>query len=289
VWFGLVSALFSAVCYGVSSTMQAIAARATADDRQGVDPRLMIRLLGQWRYLAGLGLDLVGLVAQVTALRVLPLFLVQAAQAAAVPVTALLAVRIFHARLSALEWGAIGLVCAGLSLLGAAAKSEGAGHVGIAVHWGLLIAAGLLLLLGLAGGSLPDPARGVALGLVSGLGFGALGIAVRIIPSLAPADLIRDPATYAVILAGITGAWFYASALQRGSVVSATAMNLLGETVPPALIGVLLLGDETRAGWTPAGVAGFVLALAGAVVLARFGQIETAAPRAAMAGAGDDD
>jgi drug/metabolite transporter (DMT)-like permease len=286
VWFGLVSALFSAVCYGCASTLQAIAARATADDRRGVDPRLLVRLLGQWRYLAGLALDLTGLVAQVTALRTLPLFLVQACQAAAIPVTALLAVRVFRARLSAVEWTAIALVCAGLSLLGAAARSEGAGHGPGAAHWVLLAATVVLLLLGLAAGQLPGRARDVALGLISGLGFGAVGIAARIIPSLAPLDLLRDPATYAVVVAGITGAWFYASALQRGGVVAATAMNLLGETIPPALVGVLLLGDETRPGWTPAGAAGFVLALAGAVVLARFGQIETAAPpRAAATGA----
>jgi drug/metabolite transporter (DMT)-like permease len=274
VWFGLVCALIAAVCYGVGSTMQAVAAQATRDDRQGVDPRLLIRLLGQWRYLVGIGMDILGFVAQITALRMLPLFLVQATMAASIAVTAILATRLFHVRLSRAEWSAVALVCAGLAMLGAAAESEGTGHVGTGFHWGLLVCGALLGVLGIAAGRLPDPARTAALGLIAGLGFGTLGTAVRVLPDLSPATLLHDPATYTVVVAGILASWFYAAALQRGGVVAATAMMLIGETVPPSAIGVLLLGDHTRPGWVPVAVAGFVVAVAGALTLARFGEIE---------------
>jgi drug/metabolite transporter (DMT)-like permease len=270
----MLCALVAAICYGVASTMQAVAARGTRDDRQGVDPRLLIRLLGQWRYLSSLGLDVIGLVAQVNALRTLPLFLVQAAMAASIAVTALLATRWFGIRLSRTEWASVAVVCAGLAMLGAAAQSEGAGHGGHAFHWGLLAAAVALAGLGVAAGRLPDPARTAVLGLISGLGFGTLGTSIRVVPDLAPLTLIHDPATYAAIVAGILAGWFYASALQRGGVVAATAMMLIGETVPPALIGIVLLGDHTRPGWAPVAIGGFVIALAGAVVLARFGEIK---------------
>lgn len=280
----MVCALFSAVCYGVASAVQAVAARSTQDDGGGVDPRLLFRLLRQWRYLASLGLDIVGLVAQVTALRILPLFLVQAAMAASIAVTALIATRWFGMRLSRPEWASVAVVCAGLVLLGAAAASEGTGHGSTGFHWGLLVFAFLLALLGIGAGRLADPARTAALGLISGLGFGALGTSIRVLPTLVPTELVRDPAIYAAIVAGILAGWFYAAALQRGGVVAATAMMLIGETVPPSGIGVLLLGDHTRPGWVPVAAAGFVVALAGALVLARFGEITQPQARAEVVG-----
>lgn len=274
----MLCALFAAICYGVASMIQAVAAKATRDDRAGVDPRLLIRLLGQWRYLLSLVLDVVGLVAQVTALRSLPLFLVQAAMAASIVVTALLAMRVFGIRLSRLEWASVAVVCAGLAMLGSAAESEGGGHGSHHFHYVLLAAALTLAVLGIAAGRLPDPARTAVLGLVSGLGFGTLGTSIRVLPNLAPAALITAPATYAAIIAGILAGWFYAAALQRGGVVAATAMMLIGETVPPSLVGVILLGDHTRPGWVPVAVAGFAVALAGALVLARFGEIKQPSP-----------
>lgn len=269
----MLCAVFAAVCYGVASAMQAVAARGTRDDRQGVDPRLLFRLLGQWRYLLSLALDVIGLVAQVTALRSLPLFLVQAAMAASIVVTALLAIRWFGMRLSGPEWASVVVVCAGLAMLGAAAQSEGAGHGSRAFHYALLIAALALAVLGGAAGRLPDPARTAALGLASGLGFGAMGTSIRVLPSLSLGSLITDPATYAAVVAGVLAGLFLASALQRGNVVAATAMMLIGETVPPSVVGVVLLGDHTRPGWVPVALAGFAIALAGALVLARFGEI----------------
>lgn len=282
----MVCALFAATCYGVAASMQAVAARGTRDDRQGIDPRLLFRLLGQWRYLLSLVLDVIGLVAQVTALRSLPLFLVQAAMAASIVVTALLAIRWFGMRMSAPEWGAVAVVCVGLAMLGAAAQSEGAKHGSDALHWGLLAAALFLAALGMAAGRLPDGPRTALLGLISGLGFGTMGICIRVLPSLDPVDLIRDPATYAAIIAGVQAGLFLAAALQRGGVVAATAMMLIGETVPPSAVGVILLGDHTRPGWAPVAAAGFVIAVAGAVVLARFGDLEKGSPAQPQPAAG---
>jgi uncharacterized membrane protein YdcZ (DUF606 family) len=65
---------------------------------------------------------------------------------------------------------------------------------------------------------------------------------------------------------------FFTTALQRGSVTTTTAAVVVAETLMPALIGVFLLGDGTRQGFTWVAVAGFVLAVAGALALARFGE-----------------
>ncbi|WP_116205078.1 DMT family transporter [Amycolatopsis circi] len=275
VW-GFLCALLSAVAYGVASVMQAVAAKAAPDEGgSGIDPRLLLRVLRQWKFVVGLLLDGVGFVAQIAALHVLPLFLVQATQAASLAVTAV-AVRVFGVRLGAREWTAVGVVCAGLALLGSSAESEGSSEVGLGFR---LTLAGSAVVLGIAGllvGRASDRVRTAGLGLVAGLCFGLVAVAGRVIPSLAPLDLLRDPALYVVAVAGGLAMLFFATALQRGSVTTATAMMVLGETVMPSLIGVVLLGDRTRPGFAVVALIGFVLAVAAALALARFGEPEPA-------------
>ncbi|ATY12568.1 hypothetical protein CU254_20475 [Amycolatopsis sp. AA4] len=275
VW-GFLCALLSAVAYGVASVMQAVAAKAAPDEGAArVDPRLLLRVLKQWKFVVGLLLDGVGFVAQIAALHVLPLFLVQATQAASLAVTAV-AVRVFGVRLGAREWTAVGVVVAGLALLGSSAESEGSSEVGLGFRLALAGAAVVLGIAGLLVGRASDRVRTAGLGLVAGLCFGLVAVAGRVIPSLAPLDLLRDPALYVVAVAGALAMLYFATALQRGSVTTATAMMVLGETVMPSLIGVLLLGDRTRPGFAVVAVLGFVLAVAAALALARFGEPEPA-------------
>ncbi|MEQ0563958.1 hypothetical protein ABJI51_33170 [Amycolatopsis sp. NEAU-NG30] len=271
MWWGLLCALGAACAYGVASVMQSVAAQATDTGRDGVDPRLLVRVLGQWKFVLGLSLDVLGFVAQIAALHVLPLFVVQAALAASLAVTAV-AARFLGVRLGGREWGAVVVVCAGLGLLGAAAESEGSDPVGLGFRLVLAGAVVVLAAAGIAAGKAGRRIRTPALGLVAGLCFGVVAIAGRIIPSLAPLDLLTDPATYVVAVAGGMAMLFYATALQRGSVTTSTAMMVLGETVFPSLVGVLALGDRTRPGFAVVAVAGFVLAVAAALALARFGE-----------------
>ncbi len=102
-----------------------------------------------------------------------------------------------------------------------------------------------------------------------------------------PLTLIRDPAAYAVVAGGLISFVFYATALEGGSVTVATAAVVLAETLPPALIGVIFLGDTTRHGLAPVAVIGFVIAVASALALARFGEAgQDPAGRRAGDGAG---
>ena len=101
-----------------------------------------------------------------------------------------------------------------------------------------------------------------------------LAVAARVLTGYSPAVLFRDPAAYALAAAGIVSFLFYASALEGGSVTVAVAAVVLVETVPPAAVGVLLLGDKTRHGLAGVAIAGFIVAVVSAVMLARFGQSE---------------
>jgi len=282
MWASLVAALVSAFCYGVASVMQAIAVRSasrrSARIREGdpaaarVDPGLLVRLLGQWRFVASLGIALLGFVDQLVALRRLPLFAVQAVIASNVAVTAVFAAWLMRARLSGREWLAVAGVVVGVGLLGSSAGAEGATTVGPAFQIGLMVAVAGVAVAGVAAARLPGWARTPALGATAGLGYAVLAVSARILPGFSPGQLVRSPAAYTLAAAGIVSFLMYASALEGGSVTVATAAVVLAETVPPAVVGVVFLGDTTRHGLTGLAVAGFVLAVACAVALARFGE-----------------
>jgi drug/metabolite transporter (DMT)-like permease len=287
----LVAGVVAALLYGIASIMQAIAVREASNREAsevagpgaGVDPGLLVRMLSQWRFVASICLDTLGFIAQLVALQRLPLFAVQAMVAANLAVIAVLSSFVIRVALSWREWLAVGGVVIGVGLLGSSAGAEGATQAGAVFKLALIVAVGGLGLVGIVAARLRNPARTFVLGTVAGLGYGVLGIAARVLNGFAPLTLIKDPASYAVIAAGIVSFAFYASALEGGSVTVATAAVVLAETLPPAVIGVIFLGDTTRPGLEPAAAVGFLVAVASAVMLARFGEAERAAQAEASA------
>ena len=109
----LTAALVAALCYGIASVMQAVAVREASNRSQaqasagGVDPGLVPRMLSQWRFVVSVVIDLLGFLAQLVALRRLPLFAVQAMVAANLAVVAVLATIIIGTRLALREWLAV--------------------------------------------------------------------------------------------------------------------------------------------------------------------------------------
>jgi drug/metabolite transporter (DMT)-like permease len=276
---GIIMALLSAICYGLGSALQAKSASVEADTG-GVDARLLVRLAKRGPFALGMVLDVVGFVAQFVSLRYLAVFVVQAVQAGNLAVTALAAVPLLGSRLRGREWAAVAAVCVGLVLLAVAAGTERADPVHGSVRWSLLIGAVALTVLGAAVGRITARWSPIALGGVAGLGFGVLALAARVLTDLSPAHLVRDPAAYALLLGGFVSFLLYATALQRGTVTIVTAAVVIGETVLPAVIGIVVLGDRTRPGFVPVAAAGFAVAVAGALMLARFG--EGGAPPASL-------
>ncbi|QFZ78786.1 hypothetical protein GFH48_16805 [Streptomyces fagopyri] len=273
----MMCALGAAVCFGTATVLQAIAARTAADTGTGTggpagDAALLLRALRQWRYLAGLALDGLGFVFQIAALRSLPIYAVGAALASSLAVTAVVAARLLRVRLSGTEWAAVGVVCAGLGMLGLASGAEGDRAGSTALKYAMLGTAVLVLLLGLVGGRLSGRGRALVLGLGAGFGFGVVEVSVRLIDDLAPGTLVRNPAVYALLVGGGAAFLLLTTALQRGSVTTATAGLVIGETIGPALVGVVWLGDRTREGLEWLAVLGFLVAVAGALALARFGE-----------------
>ncbi|MDX3458834.1 hypothetical protein PV396_44125 [Streptomyces sp. ME02-8801-2C] len=282
----MVCALGAAVCFGTATVLQAMAARAAAagptDSREsprggpgggpGGDAALLLRALRQWRYIAGLALDGLGFLFQIAALRSLPIYAVGAALAASLAVTAVVAARLLRARLSGVEWAAVGVVCAGLGMLGLSSGTEGERAGSDALRYAMLATAVGVLVLGLLGGRLPERGRGLVLGLGAGFGFGVVEVSVRLVDELSVGALVANAAVYALVVGGAGAFLALTSALQRGAVTVPTAGMVIGETIGPAVIGVVWLGDRTREGLGWLAVAGFGVAVVGALALARFGE-----------------
>jgi drug/metabolite transporter (DMT)-like permease len=281
VLVGLTLALGCSVCYGTASVLQAAATRSVeAGSGSGVDTVLLLRAVRQWRYVAGFGLDAVGFLLQVVALRLVPIYVVAAALAASLAVTALVAAWVLSVRLSSAEWTAVGVVCTGLAMLGLAAGPEGSQHGPAGLDWALLGVVAAVLIVGAAAGRLADRPRALALGLGAGCGFGVVEVGVRLIDPIEPmnATFYANPALYAVAAGGAAGFLLLTSALHRGSVTTAVAGMVIGETIAPALVGVIWLGDRTREGLGWMVSAGFAIAVAGTLVLARFGEAPSREP-----------
>ena len=270
--WGLAGAFVACLCYGVATVFQAMGARRV-EGTEGVDPRLLMRVLGSLPFLLGTALDGFGLIFNLYALRQLPLFEVQGIVNTNLAVTAVAAGLLLHIRLTRNDKIAVAAVVGGLILLGLAAGPEGTGSFSLTGRWALLGVSLLLAVTALVLGNVYKSAHPALLGTVAGFLFGVFGIAVRVLPSLEPAKLVTDPATYAALIASITGFLFFTTALQRGSVNATAAALVVGETAVPALIGLTLLGDSARPGYGLVGVFGFLLAVGGALALARFAEI----------------
>ena len=96
--------------------------------------------------------------------------------------------------------------------------------------------------------------------MIAGVSFGTWASIPRLTHDGAAANTVG--ALFVVI--GITS---YAAALRRGTAVSMMAITVAAESILPALAG-LAVGDTARPGTEAFAIAGFVLAVASAVLIA---------------------
>ncbi|MDL9937631.1 hypothetical protein QSJ18_12820 [Gordonia sp. ABSL1-1] len=286
---GIFAAIVAAFGYGTASLLQAHGAsrvsaggEPTATPGAGGAPTVAstIATVLTVSYLAGLCLDGLGFIGNLVAARELPLFLAQPIVSANLIVTAVGAVLFLGARLTPREWTAIAVVVGALVLLGFASGPEGHGHDDPWLHWTVLVVGIVLVIGGVVAMRLTPPGRWVAVsaGLLGGVLFGILAVAVRILDGLDPfhpTTLLSDPACYALLICGVGGFYMFTVALQTGSVAAASASLVVGETVVPGVVGIVLLGDQVRDGWGPVAVIAFTAAVIGAVVVATSSAVES--------------
>jgi hypothetical protein len=226
-----------------------------------------------------MALDVLGFLGSVVAARLIPLFLSQTIMSANLVVTALLGVVVLGVRLHTRDVFAIVLVVVSLCVLGLTAGHAGGDTAVTAVHWGVLTVAVLILVVGVGLVRVFGARAAIPAGLVAGLLFGAMAVAVRVLDGIDPLRLgvlLTDPALWAVGIAGVGGFYLFTVALQLGSVNGAAAALVAGETVVPGITGVVLLGDTAAPGMGWLVAVAFVGAVSGAVAVAVFGAAENA-------------
>ena len=261
-----VVALLAAVVAMLSNTAASLL--ESAGTRRATGGRPVWR---QPRYLVGLGCDGIGWLLSVVALRVLPVFAVQSVLAGTVAATPVVAAGGDPRRLSVRERTAVIAVVLGLVLVAGSAPPGRAPRLPAAATPVLLVAAGLLL-----ASLVPVRRAGRPLltTVVAGLAFGGVSLAVRAVhvrSSLwtSVLDLLAEPLAWTVLVFGVTGTVLLAAALRRGVVGTVVAVLSVTEVIAPGLVGLALLGDRVRPGWSPVLAAGWLLTVAGVVLLAR--------------------
>jgi hypothetical protein len=286
VLIGVAAALLACVGYGAASVLQAYGARssaAAASGRGEVAPvtaaggpmlRSTIGAALTWAFIAGMVLDVIGFAGSIVSARLIPLFLSQTIISANLVVTAVLGVSVLGVRLHGRDWVAIGTVIVSLCVLGLTAGDRGAGTSVPGVHWALLSGSVVILAGGVGVIRLLGARAAVAAGLIAGVLYGAMAVAVRVLDGVNPLRLhilLADPASWTIGIAGLGGFYLFTVALQLGSVNGAAAALVVGETVVPGITGVVLLGDTAQRGLGWLVAVAFVCAVAGAVAVAIFG------------------
>ena len=229
-------------------------------------------ILIQGPYLIGLGLDGIAFVANVVALRELPLFLVQTVLAASIGVTAVLAF-LRGSRFTWRDWASLGVLAVGLVCLGVSAAPEAATSLSRLADWLIVATSVLPAVVLVVGLRLPEKPAGLTLATAAGLGFTGVAVASRglSVDSIS-LGLLAEPLLWAVIVHGAIAMAAFALALQRGAVTVINAITFVIEMIVPSIVGLWLLGDHVRDGYAGIAVVGFLLAIAGTVSLMRFAE-----------------
>jgi len=249
---GLGAALLAEVLFGGGAVMQAVAARRGHLVSPLMGLVVVIYVAGWLLHLASIAL--------------VPLYVAQVGIAASLAVTAILSARVVDEPLSMRHRVAVGVLVGGLALLAVSGGTVGTHRFeasGVAALYAFLVA---ILLIALATLRVSGPHGGVLLGCLGGLAYAGSPIATR-----ALVDPVWDWLTILPVLSiglyGLLGFWLYSLALRRGSVIATSGPLVLLQTVVPAIVGVVALGDSFRPGWWPVALLGFLVSTGAALAL----------------------
>ena len=266
--FPVAAAVACAACNGAAAVLQKIG----ADKEKNVtnlDAGLLWRLFQNKPYAIGVGLDIVGWGLTLFAVQYLPLFLVEAIIAGNIVITALIERFVRGRKLSRTGYAAIGVILIGLIMLALAASPEQAEPVSNILRWSIIASPILLGVVGffLARGKSRLSTTGLA--IVAGLCFGDTSVIGRIFNFSHPLwHTLYSPFIPALIVSGTLGILLFSTALQRAQATVMNATMTASQTLIPAIVGIVYLGDQARNGLWYLVVVGSLLALTGVITLA---------------------
>jgi hypothetical protein len=260
------------VAYGVANLLQSVAAARTSVHHT-FDPGLLVRLASHRTYLIGLGCQALGFTLAFLARRELPLFLVQSSVAAGLGVTALLGVLVLKWRLPPAEVALLVLLCGGVTALVLSARPAQARPIGPATLVALVVALGVLAVVGVVAVRLHGATGSVVLGGLAGMAFAAVAIAARPLAAVGSLEaFLRHPLLYVLLAHAVVGQLLLGLAMQRGCTTAAVAAMDAAGTVPAAVVGLVWLDDKIWPGLEWLAVIGFLATLAAVIGLTRYAE-----------------
>ncbi len=189
---GIAAAVLACLGYGTASVLQGYGAHQSATNVHGRSdngaPSLSSTIAAMLTpaFIAGMVLDLVGFAGTLVSARLIPLFLSQTIMSANLAVTAVLGIAVLGVRLQRRDWLAISAVLLSLCVLALTAGPRGEDSATPSVHWGVLVASVAVLLTGLGLIRLLGSRAAIPAGLLAGILYGAMSVAVRVLDGLDP-------------------------------------------------------------------------------------------------------
>jgi drug/metabolite transporter (DMT)-like permease len=265
----LLAAIGSSLCNGVSTVQQKVGA-----DKEKVvrsfDFFFLFRLIKNIPYLIGTFLEVGGYGLSLIALRILPLFLVQALIAASIIVTAFGERVLLHRHLPKKTYASLFAVLIGLALLGYGAVAN---HATVNNQVAKLVVEVFPIPIALLGLVFIYIRRkrlsAMILAVLGGLAFGNTSVIGRILIYPHPYwKLIENPLVWSLIASAILGQYLFSVSLQRASATQSNALMILMQTLSPTLFGLIFFGDEIKAGFQLIATVGIILVMAGSATTA---------------------
>jgi drug/metabolite transporter (DMT)-like permease len=265
-----------AVCAAAGNATASVLQRkgARRQSKSGLSPKVILGLVREPVWFGGVAAIVAGFLLQAAALATGPIVLVQPILVIELPLTLLLASRVFHSRLHVREWLAITGMSAGVALLLLGmSPSDGEAHRASPMKWilGCAVSAGVVLVLVLVGSRRKRAARAAFLGMATGVAFGFTAALVAGVTSAfgdgGIGGVFTTWQTYAVLVVGPSGFFLLQLALRAGRLVASQPGMTLANPLVAIGWGVAVFGEHVRhGGWIAADVFGAAL-VAGATIL----------------------
>lgn len=266
-FFPLLAAFACAICNGTAAVLQKISADKEKDV-SSLDARFLWRLFQNKPYAAGVALDILGWLLTLFAVQYLPLFLVEAIIAANIVVTAVVERLLLHRPMRSKAYLAIAIILAGLTVLALAASPEKAEPINGMLKWLIILAPIPIAMAGYVLARSKTYSASIGLAILGGIAFGDTSIVGRIFSLSQPAwHTVYSPLVFALIASGILGILLFSIALQRAQATTINASMAASQTLVPAIIGIVFLGDDARHGMWYLVVLGISLVLGGVAFL----------------------
>lgn len=267
-------AVLAAAANAFSSVLQRKGALEAPPERSS-GLRVVVEQLHHKVWFGGFACLVAGFLLQATALSLGSVAMVQPILAAELPITLVLAARIFRQSLGRREWWAVAAMAGGLAaaLVSAAPSAGDTDPGGIVELVGCGVAVGALLVITLLGWHLHGSPRAALLGVSTGGLFGVtatLMATVTVRAQSGPAALFGAWQLYAMAALGVTAVVVLQQAYGAGVLAASQPGVTIVDPIVAVVLGVTVFGEQLRLGWLiPVEIAAIGAIIVGALELSR--------------------